>query len=509
MGRLYSIFIASLAAMGSFLFGYDSGVMTDVIDSANFLEYFHTTQTSAIIGAINSTYSGGAMIGAFQGSFTLDRFGRKVTIQMGALICLVGATLQAAAQNLSMILVGRILAGWGVGIMSMSVPVYQAEFAHPRSRGLIVGLSQQMIGVGFIVSTWVGYGSLRASDTSQFQWRFPLAFQVVPALVLVIGMVFVPESPRFLIEKGRYAEAMRVLRKLHFDGSNGDWIEAEFNEICQAIESGKLVAVPGWVSMFTVAKWRTRMLHGLAVQVFTAMTGVNVITYYQTIMYRALGITGSRNTLVAGVYNCVGPLANLIFVVFFLDRVGRRKPLLFGTVAISIALACEAILTSQNPDGQRIGYSIGGVFFLFAVSVAFSVSFGPCSWYEPPSYLPLFFSHQGRVYMAEVMPMQIRSKGNAFAVGIGNWAINTLWNQVSPIALGQIQWRLYFVFVAWNLCVSFPVIYFFFQETKQKSLEEIDLLFDRSLDRVSETVVQESEKEVSTNGVESLEELKY
>lgn len=180
------------------------------------------------------------------------------------------------------------------------------------------------------------------------------------------------------------------------------------------------------------------------------MTGVNVITYYQTIMYKALGITGSRNTLVAGVYNCVGPLANLIFVVFFLDRVGRRKPLLFGTVAISLALTCEAILTSQNPDGQRIGYSIGGVFFLFAVSVAFSVSFGPCSWYEPPFYLLLFFSHQGRVYMAEVMPMQIRSKGNAFAVGIGNWAINTLWNQVSPIALGQIQWRLYFVFVAWS-----------------------------------------------------------
>lgn len=111
------------------------------------------------------------------------------------------------------------------------------------------------------ISRWVGYGSLRASDSSQFQWRFPLAFQVVPALVLVIGMVFVPESPRFLVEKGRYAEAMRVLRKLHYDGSNGDWIDAEFNEICQANESGKLVAVPSWVSMFTVAKWRTRMLY--------------------------------------------------------------------------------------------------------------------------------------------------------------------------------------------------------------------------------------------------------
>ena len=148
--------------------------------------------------------------------------------------------------------------------------------------------------------------------------------------------------------------------------------------------------------MFTVPQWRTRMLyvsakpatsnsdksisHGLAVQAFTQMTGINVISYYQTIMYRALGFTGSRNTLVAGLYNCVGPLANLIFVVYLLDRVGRRRPMLFGTIGISLALICEAALNSQNPNGERIGYSIGGVFFLFTVSIIFSMSFGPCSW---------------------------------------------------------------------------------------------------------------------------------
>lgn len=120
--------------------------------------------------------------------------------------------------------------------------------------------------------------------------------------------------------------------------------------------------------------------HGVAVQVFTQMTGINVIGYYQTIMYRSLGITGSRSTLVAGIYNCVGPLTNFIFVFFILDRVGRRKPMLFAAVAISLALICEAVLNSQNPDGQRVGYSIAGVFFLFLVSVVYSMSFGPCSW---------------------------------------------------------------------------------------------------------------------------------
>lgn len=110
------------------------------------------------------------------------------------------------------------------------------------------------------------------------------------------------------------------------------------------------------------------------------MTGINVIGYYQTIMYRSLGITGSRNTLVAGIYNCIGPFANLIFVVFLLDRIGRRGPMLLATLAISLALMCEAALNSQNPRGDRVDYSIGGVFFIFLVSVIFSMSFGPCSW---------------------------------------------------------------------------------------------------------------------------------
>ncbi|RAL15344.1 sugar porter family MFS transporter [Aspergillus homomorphus CBS 101889] len=488
MGRFFTISLAAFAATGSFLFGYDSGVMTDVIESKNFLAFFNTTQTSAIIGAINSTFSGGAAIGALQGGLTMDRFGRKFTIQMGAFICLIGAILQSAAQNLAMILVGRIFAGWAVGLMSMSVPVYQAEVAHPRSRGLIVGLAQQMIGVGFIISTWVGYGSLHAPDTSEFQWRFPLAFQAVPALLLAVGMFFMPESPRYLVEEGKYDEGLRILNKLHFDGTNADWIQREHNEIRATIEAEKAVTAPGWLIMFKVPQWRTRLLHGTLVQVFTQMTGVNVIGYYQTVMYNTLGITGNRNTLVAGIYNCVGPLTNLIFIVFLLDRVGRRKPMLFGTVAITIALICEAALNSQIKPGEvSRGYSIGGVFFIFCVTCFFSLSFGPTSW----------------TYMAEVMPMQIRGRGTAFATAVGNWTVSTLWAQVSPIALGSIGWKFYFIFVAFNICVTFPTVFLFFKETKQKSLEEIDLLFGgRALGHlpadVESKVTSETEKAEET-----------
>ncbi|KAL1652254.1 hypothetical protein SLS58_000381 [Diplodia intermedia] len=438
MGLWFNISLAVFAATGSFLFGYDSGVMTDVIQSPHFLAFFDTTKTSPIIGAINSTFSGGAVFGSLTGGLTMDRFGRKGTIIIGATVACVGAILQCAAMHLAMMLVGRILAGWAVGILSMSVPVYQS---------LIVGIAQQMIGVGFIVSTWIGYGSHHVPSTSSFSWH--------------------------LLETDRDEEAMRVLRKLHYNGQNDEWINREFHEIKTTIAAEKAITAPGWRIMFTVKQWRIRLMHATAVQVFTQMTGINVINYYQTLMYENLGIEGSRNLLVTGIYNCVGPLCNLIFITFFLDRFGRKKPLIFGSAAITLALICEAILNAKNPEGKNEGLSVGGVFFIFLVTCIFSFSFGPISW----------------TYASEIMPMQIRARGSAFATGIGNWLVSTIWSQVSPIGLGAIGWKFYFVFIAWNIVVTLPCIIIFFKETKQLSLEEIDLLFgERALGQLPDNI---------------------
>ncbi|KAI8941531.1 hypothetical protein NX059_002747 [Plenodomus lindquistii] len=313
---------------------------------------------------------------------------------------------------------------------------------------MIVGFAQQMIGVGFIVSTWVGYGASKVPKTSSFSWRFPLAFQCVPCLILICGMMFFPESPRYLVETDRADEALRVLRKLHYDGTNDDWIESEFNEIKLTIDAEKAITAPGWRVMFTVPVWRTRLMHATLVQVFTQMTGINVIGYYGTILYDNLGITGDRNILVVGIYNIIGPLFNLAFILFFLDKVGRKKPLIFGTIGISIALIAEAAIGSQigsATGSRRDSLSIAGVFFLFLVSCIFSVSFGPISW----------------VYASEIMPLSIRGRGSAFATGIGNWLVGTVWSQVSPIGLGAITYRFYFIFVGFNLLVTLPTIWIF------------------------------------------------
>lgn len=321
------------------------------------------------------------------GGFTMDRIGRRWTVQLGACICMLGAVLQAAARNLGMMLVGRIFTGWAVGLMSMSVPVYQAECAHPKIRGLIVGITQQMIGVGFIISTWIGYGSAQWPATSSFQWRFPLAFQVVPCIIIIFGLLFFPESPRHLIEIDRADEAMRVLRRLHYNGRNDDWIMQEFTEIKTTIDAEKAITVPGWKIMFTTPQWRARLWQATLVQIFTQFTGINVIGYYQTIMYTNLGFTGNKNLMITGIYNCAGPFANLLFILFAMDRIGRKKPLIFGTIGISVALICEAAIGSKvQPGSSSNGLSIGGVFFLFCVTVIFSWSFGPISWVYMSEY---------------------------------------------------------------------------------------------------------------------------
>ena len=135
-----------------------------------------------------------------------------------------------------------------------------------------------MIGVGFIVSTWVGYGSLQAPDNSSFQWRFPLAFQAIPCVIIVVSLIFFPESPRHLMETDREEQALRTLRKLHYNGSNDDWVMSEFNEIKQTIAAEKAITAPGWRVMFTVKQWRMRLMHATLVQVFTQLTGWSAAT---------------------------------------------------------------------------------------------------------------------------------------------------------------------------------------------------------------------------------------
>ncbi|CUA71938.1 High-affinity glucose transporter [Kluyveromyces lactis NRRL Y-1140] [Rhizoctonia solani] len=238
MGAFFNFFVATFAAIGSFLFGYDSGIIGSVISPnfKHFHEYFNNPNDD-ILGAVVSTFAGGCFFGAMVAGWLAGRVGRKRTIQAGSLVAILGCSLQTGAKNINFLLGGRVLAGIAIGILSMIIPLYQSEISPPKMRGFLTGMTQFMIGMGFLVANWVGYGCQYLNNDGQ--WRIPLAIQVAPAVLLLLGMFFLPFSPRWLIEKGRDEEALRVVQLLHGNAQNAEFIKLEFAEMVEQIKYEK------------------------------------------------------------------------------------------------------------------------------------------------------------------------------------------------------------------------------------------------------------------------------
>ncbi|CAE6361008.1 unnamed protein product [Rhizoctonia solani] len=342
MGMFYNVSLALFAAIGGFLFGYDSGVITNVLENKYFLSYFNPSED--LVGAVVSTLAGGCFIGAASAAWFADHIGRKRTIQFGSLIAIVGCLLQCVAVNIGMLIAGRIIAGLAIGVLSMITPLYQVEISHPKWRGFMAGTFQQMLGFGFIVANWVTYGCDKGIQ-GVAAWRLPLGLQMAPAVILFFGMFIFPYSPRWLIAQGREEEAYRVLEKLHFDGQNREWLDGEFAEICEQINSEKQMKSSNIMDLVNTKPMLKRTLIACGVQAFGQFTGINVINYYGPRMYRALGI--SDPLLIQSIYGVVGPIWNLFFIIFLVDRVGRKKPLLFGSFMLAACLAVETAINAS------------------------------------------------------------------------------------------------------------------------------------------------------------------
>ncbi|PPR00886.1 hypothetical protein CVT24_000371 [Panaeolus cyanescens] len=413
---------------------------------------------AAITGAVVSTFNGGCFIGSAFGGWANDKYGRKRSIQIACMVALWGCAMQCGASNVATLLVGRIIAGMAIGLLSMTVPLYNTEVAPPKIRGFLVGLNQQMLGIGFIVANWVGYGS--SFIDSDVSWRLPLGLQLVPAGLLLIGIQWLPFSPRWLLEVGRDDEAREVVYKLH--GNDRESAEKEFSEMYSVIKAEISVKSRRLSDLWATRPMAKRTLVAVGVQVFCQFTGINVINYYGPRMYNSLGIVGQKALLVQGIYGAVGPIANLFFIIFILDRVGRKKPLMFGAGSFVVLFSILAAILATNPtDSENVNHAAqrAGIAIIFMTSIFFSLSFGPVSW----------------VLASEVFPTSTRALGTSVAT-CSNWAFNTLLSQVSPIGIEAVQWKFYFLFVCLNF-VDLIAIVLFFPETKGKTLEEMNAVF--------------------------------
>jgi len=456
-GKAITIISAAFLAVGGFLFGYDSGIISSTIALATFKEYFNNPDDS-IAGAIVSSFQGGAVLGTIINMVFADKLGRKRTILLGSLVSLLGSALQSGSTSIVMLIVGRFIGGVAVGILTSTIPMYASEISMAKWRGALSGLLQWFLSWGFLVAQWLGYGC--SFSTTAFSWRFPLAFQCLPALILTCGIFFLQESPRWLMEKDRHDEARAGLQKLRA-GEDPALIELEFTEIRDVIEADRQVLGSiGPMKILTKSSWRRRLILGCGVQAFGPLSGINVINYYGPRIYEILGIDTQTSLMIIGISGALS-IVYCSIGLYTLDRVGRVKPLLVSAAGLAAALLVNAVQAQFiNPSNANQLRSMVAMNFVFSL---FYTPLGIISW----------------VYPAEIFPVEVRAMGNAITT-FTNWVLNLIFAQFTPQALSSIGFRYFYVFFVFNV-IAFLSYWFFYPETKGRTLEQMDELFGDQL----------------------------
>ncbi|KAI6849027.1 MFS transporter [Hortaea werneckii] len=483
-GDWYTFGVALFAAIGTFLFGFDTGIATTTIAHESWIEYMgHPSE--GLTGAVVAVYIAGEACGALTQTFLGDRLGRIRFMQMMCVVVTIGTVIQTAAVNMGMFLAGRALAGYAVGGLVGTVPIYLSEISSPHQRGLIGGISGCGISFGTMASNWVGMACGYAPYGAT-QWRLPLGIQIPWGIILFIGLAtFMPNSPRLLIRKGKIEPAREEFLKIRRDLQSHEALE-EFALMHAQIEYEMEREITSYSEIFKL--FRHRALVSIAVQTMTSLTGVNVIQYYQTILYKSLGIDQKTILALAGVYGTIAFLSNALTTRFLTDQWGRRKMILTGLAGIIVIEIYAAVmqLEFQNSD-NRIGkgFAVLGIY-LFVVT--YYGMLNSTTW----------------LYGAEVLPMALRSKVMGLAAA-SHFIVNVGITEAGPSAFANIKQNYYYVFVG---CTAFflTIAWFYFPETRHKTLEEVAAAFgDRVVSLTDRDLVAEQtvfEEKVAMSHVE-------
>ncbi|ESK91160.1 mfs sugar [Moniliophthora roreri MCA 2997] len=348
-------------------------------------------------------------------AYCADYFGRRKTIQIGSLVYIFGGAMQTGAKSLDMMYVGRFFAGFGVGILADLAPLYQAEIAHPSIRGRLTTLQQFMLGIGAFTASWVTYGCAQGLAGTQAEWRVPLGIQIIPALPLITFIGMLPESPRWLAEKGRIEDARASLARLHAHGDiNDPFVVHQVDDIQAEIEKSKDIGSASWSELFKVPSNFRRLALGSILQFSVQMTGVSAIQYYSTEIFTTMGFSSTRILLFQSINSIIALIGEACCVIW-VDHIGRRRPLIVGNVASGLSFVVGSILMARWP---------GSVDKTWVFNFFFSACIGPLSW----------------AYPAEIYSTRTRAKATAITSS-SSWISNFFIAQVTPYAFRAVGWR--------------------------------------------------------------------
>ncbi|CAE7177224.1 hypothetical protein P3342_001835 [Pyrenophora teres f. teres] len=467
-----AILLGVITSIGGFLFGYDTGQISGMLIFSDFVNRFGQTQANGEIAfdptiksLLVSLMSIGTLIGALAGAYTADLLGRRRNLTAGVFVFIIGNTIQITSMHSWVhMTVGRIVAGLGVGVLSIGVPMYQSEVCPREIRGAVVASYQLMITVGILVSNIINYGVRdNPGEQSDAAWRIVIGLGIAFSIPLGIGVLFTPESPRWLAGKERWEEArmtMARLRGLAHDPQHV-LVSEDFNEMQDAINEQKSAGQGTWIECFTgqpsgIPRLAYRTLMGCAIQFFQQWTGVNYFFYYGATIFRSAGIEDPLQVqLILGAVNVAMTMPGL----YLIERVGRRVPLVLGGLWQAAWLLIFAIIGVALPPQDN---PTAGVVMIVAACMfiaSFAATWGPFVW----------------VIIGESFPIRTRAKQASLATAF-NWLGNFLIGFLTPYADDGIGYAFGFVFFACNF-VAAGVVYFFVFETKSLSLENVDIMY--------------------------------
>ncbi|CEH15675.1 sugar transporter stl1 [Ceraceosorus bombacis] len=441
---------------------------------------------STLQGLTIGLYEIGCFLGAVSCLWLGDLLGRRAIIWIGTIWMIIGAIIQAAAPNIGALIAGRIIGGVGNGMHTATIPMWQSECSPPHKRGMLVMVEGALITGGICMAYWIDFaffwldpdvvgGNPNAPrSTSSVSWRMPIAFQIVLCIPTLVT-IWMPESPRWLLLKGREEEARSVMASLEELPLDDPEIDVKVEEIKESIEEATGAGVSDLFKQGPERNFHRTVL-GFVIQMFQQISGINLITYYAaTIFERNIGMSPLVSRLVAAA-NGTEYFAASWVAVFTIEKFGRRKLMLFGAAGMSISMAILAAMTAPGVTGEyTIGTGVDAVkivprkapgyvaaVFLFIFNTFFAIGWLGMTW----------------LYPAEITPLSIRAAANGVSTS-ANWLFNFLVVLITPIAFESIQYRTYLIFMCTNFAI-FVTTFLIFPETKSRSLEEMDAIFAKS-----------------------------
>ncbi|KIW37688.1 uncharacterized protein PV06_10322 [Exophiala oligosperma] len=452
--------------------GYDGSLMGSINSVPKYLSYYNVSENEqAGTGIVFAIFQVGQMTGAFF-VWLADWKGRKLPIFLGCLGVIVGTIVTATAKSMSVFIGGRFLLSFFCTWATTAAPMYVVEIAPPLYRGTVSGLYNTLWYMGSIIATFAVYGT-HIHFTSNLSWRLPLWLQMLCPGIVCMTVWLIPESPRFLVANDRVDEARQFIIKYHANGDpSHPIINFELNEIQANLRDVPLISWSNFFDIRILVKSRSRRYRSMlnfAWSWFGQFSGNNVISYYLPLLLTNVGITDTNTVLLLNaIYALTGWIAAATGARFH-DIIGRRKMMLGSTFGMVICLAITA--------GTAAGYVNTGSQASSKASIAFIYIFGVTFAFAYTSMQP--------IYPAEVMSNEMRAKGMflfQITAGLASF-VNTF---AAPVALKNIRYWFYVFFVFWD-CFEFLIIYFFFVETKGRTLEELDEVFEATNPRKAST----------------------